>query len=77
MSGNYCNFCNISSGPRDRSCPNCMRPFSSANRNSKPPLELGAKNHIPPENTKLIQSFNQNLGILERPILCVILKRYC
>ena len=64
MSGNYCNFCNISSGPRDRSCPNCMRPFSSANRNSKPPLELGAKNRIPPENTKLIQSFNQNVGIL-------------
>ena len=73
MSGNHCKFCNISSGPRDQSCPNCMRPFSSANRNSKPPLELGAKNRILPENTKLIQSFNQNVGILILGFLIFIL----
>ena len=73
MSGNYCNFCNISFGSRDRSCPNCLRPFSSANRNLKTPLELGKEKRSPSENTKLIQSFNQNSGILILGFLVFIL----
>lgn len=64
MPGNFCTFCKINCGPRDRSCPNCLRPFSSADGNSKMPLGFSAKSRTSPENTNLVQSFNQNAGIL-------------
>ena len=75
MPGNFCTFCKINCGPRDRSCPNCLRPFSSGggNSSSKSRIEPGDKSRTPSENTQLIESFNQNLGILVLGFLIFLL----
>ena len=75
MPGNFCTFCKINCGPRDRSCPNCLRPFSSGggNSSSKSRIEPGDKSRTPSENTQLVESFNQNLGILVLGFLIFLL----